>query len=246
MMSSVNDSYRVYSNNVTSKWVVDGKINIDANLMAWVESSKAMVDAGQTNTYDLWSNDWSAGFFEEGKVFCYFGPAWFIDFSMSAGTEGAIATNGGWGAAAGPQGFFWGGTWICAANGTDNSSLVKDIILQMTTNEAVMTDIVVADNDFVNNKPAMEALASGEQKIKDESGKEVEYFSKVLGGQNPLPMFCAGAEKVDLSNQGAYDQGCNEEFQKAMKNYFDGNATLEEALELFYKAVEEKYPGLTH
>lgn len=246
MMSSVNDSYRVYSNNVTSKWVVDGKINIDANLMAWVESSKAMVDAGQTNTYDLWSNDWSAGFFEEGKVFCYFGPAWFIDFSMSAGTEGAIATNGGWGAAAGPQGFFWGGTWICAANGTDNSSLVKDIILQMTTNEAVMTDIVVADNDFVNNKPAMEALASGEQKIKDESGKEVEYFSKVLGGQNPLPMFCAGTEKVDLSNQGAYDQGCNEEFQKAMKNYFDGNATLEEALELFYKAVEEKYPGLTH
>ena len=31
-----------------------------------------------------------------------------------------------------------------------------------------------------------------------------------------------------------------------MKNYFEGNATKDEALDLFYKAVEEKYPELTH
>ena len=35
-------------------------------------------------------------------------------------------------------------------------------------------------------------------------------------------------------------------FQNAMKNYFEGNATKDEALDLFYKAVEEKYPELTH
>ena len=58
-------------------------------------------------------------------------------------------------------------------------------------------------------------------------------------------MYCAGAEKIDLSNQGAYDQGCNEEFQKAMKNYFDGNATYEEALDQFKKAIVVKYPELT-
>jgi len=43
-----------------------------------------------------------------------------------------------------------------------------------------------------------------------------------------------------------YDQGCNEEFQNAMKNYFEGNATYEEALDLFYKAVVEKYPELSY
>jgi hypothetical protein len=58
-------------------------------------------------------------------------------------------------------------------------------------------------------------------------------------------MFCTGAENCDLSNQSAYDQGCNEEFQRAMKNYFDGNATLDEALEIFKKAIVEKYPELT-
>lgn len=230
MTSSVNDTYRVYSNNVTTPWVADNKITIDENIMNWVEASKTMVDAGETNTYELWSDDWKKGFFEDGKVFCYFGPAWFVDFTL-----GGNGIDGDWAATEGPQGFFWGGTWICAAEGTDNGSLIKDIMLKMTTDEETMKEIVVKDNDFVNNKPAMEAMAA-----------DTSYQSEVLGGQNPLSMYCAGAEKIDLSNLSDYDQGCNEEFQNAMKNYFEGNATLDEALELFYKAVQEKYPELTH
>lgn len=235
IMSSVNDSYRVYSNNVTSKWVEDGKINIDDNLMKWVEGSKELVDAGETGTYELWSDDWKKGFYPEGNVFCYFGPAWLVNFSMAADTEGSIANAGGWGATEGPQGFFWGGTWICAATGTDNQSLVKDIMYQMTCKEDIMTDIVKADDDFVNNKPAMEVMAA-----------DTSYSSKVLGGQNPLSIYCAGVDGLDLSNLSAYDQGCNEEFQNAMKNYFEGNASLDEALSQFYKAVVEKYPELTY
>ena len=72
-----------------------------------------------------------------------------------------------------------------------------------------------------------------------------EYAFAVLGGQNPLAMFCAGAEKIDLSNLSAYDQGCNESFQNSMKDYFLGNATYEEALDNFYKSVIEKYPELS-
>lgn len=235
MTSSVNDTYRVYSNNVTSKWVEDGKINIDENIMNWVEDSKELVDAGETSTYDLWSDDWSKGFYPEGNVFCYFGPAWFINFSMAADTEGSIGYDGGWGAAEGPEGFFWGGTWICAATGTDNVETIKDIMLKLTTDEEVMKGIVVQDDDFVNNKPAMEAMAA-----------DTSYSSKILRGQNPLAMYCAGAENISLENISAYDQACNEEFQAAMKNYFEGNATLDEALDLFYKAVVEKHPELEY
>lgn len=236
MTSSVGDTYRVFSNNVTSKWVDDDKvIHVDDNIKKWVDMSKAMVDAKQTNTCELWSDDWAKGFYKDGNVFCYFGPAWLIDFSMHCNEEGSVGYDGGWAVTEGPQGFFWGGTWICGATGTDNASLVKDIILKMTTDEDIMKEIVVADDDFVNNKPAMEAMAA-----------DTSYQSKVLGGQNPLAMFCAGAEKIDLSNLSAYDQGCNEEFQHAMKNYFDGKASLDDALNLFYKAVEEKYPELTH
>ena len=235
MTSTVNDSYRVFSNNVTSPWVVDGKITVDDNIKNWVDMSKEMVDAGETATYELWSDDWSKGFFKDSNVFAYFGPAWFIDFSMSADQDGSVGKDGGWAATEGPQGFYWGGTWITAATGTNNPTLVADIMRTMTTNVDVMKEIVTADNDFVNNKPAMEEMAA------DES-----YGDAVLGGQNPLSMFCAGADKIDLSNMSIYDQGCNEEFQNAMKNYFEGNASYDEALDLFYKAVVEKYPELTY
>ena len=40
MTSSANDTYRVYSNNVSGKWVQDGKIVVDDNIMKWVEDSK--------------------------------------------------------------------------------------------------------------------------------------------------------------------------------------------------------------
>ena len=234
MAATVNDTYRVYSNNVAGPWVQDGKVVLDDNIKAWVDDSKAAVDAGETTTAELWSDDWSKGFFKDpGDVFCYFGPAWFFNFCMHADEEESIAHDGGWGYVTGPQGFYWGGTWICAANGTDNPTLVKDIILTMTTDNDVMKEIAQADADCVNNKEVLAELAA------DESGN-----LELLGGQNPYEELAAGAELVDMSNTSPYDQGCNEEFQGAMKNYFDGNATYEEALAQFNTAIVEKYPEL--
>ena len=110
MQSTVNDTYRVYSNNVSGPWVQDGKVVVDDNIKKWVDDSKAQVDAKETTTAELWSEDWSKGFYPDGKVFCYFGPAWLINFSMKADDEKSIAAQGGWGLVNGPQGFFWGGT----------------------------------------------------------------------------------------------------------------------------------------
>lgn len=234
MTSTVNDTYRIYTNNMSSKWVNDGVLSIDDSLKAWVDDSMELVEAGETaSTADLWSDDWKKGFYPEGKVFCYFGPAWLINFSMAADEEGSVGYNGGWGGTVGPQSFYWGGTWICAATGTDNANLVADIMRTLTMDTDTMVEIVEQDDDFVNNVPAMEEMAAS------------DYTSKVLGGQNPLPMYMEGASKIDLSNTSAYDQGCTEEFQSAMKNYFDGNASYEEALQLFYTGIQEKYPELT-
>ncbi|MBQ2117112.1 MAG: carbohydrate ABC transporter substrate-binding protein, partial [Lachnospiraceae bacterium] len=172
----------------------------------------------------------------EGKVFCYFGPAWLVNFCMAADVEGSVGNLGKWGAAVGPQGFFWGGTWICAAAGTDNASTVKDIILKLTTDEAIMTEIVKKCDDFANNKNVMNAMAA-----------DTSYSSKILGGQNALGIFAAGVEKVDLSNLSAYDSGFNIDFQAAITDYIKGaTATKEEALDIFYKAMTERYPELTY
>ena len=237
IIATANDTFRVYSNNVSGKWVQDGKIVVDDNVKKWADDSKALVDAGMTTTNDMWSDDWSKGFQAPGDVFCYFGPAWLINFSMGADPskedDGSIAHAGGWGLVNGPQGFYWGGTWICAAQGTDNPDVVKDIILNMTTNDDIMKDIAVKDSDCVNNKDVLTALATDET-----------FGNAILGGQNPYQMLSDGAEKIDLSNLSEYDQACVEEYQNAMKNFFDGNATYDEALAQFMTAVGEKHPEL--
>lgn len=235
MTSTTNDAFRVFSNNMSQPWVVDGKIVIDDNIKTWVDLSKEMVDAKQTTTYDLWSDDWNKGFYPDGKVFCYFGPAWMINFSMKADDAASIAAQGGWGAVEGPQGFYWGGTWIAAAAGTDNKATIADIMRKLTVDKDIMLDIVTKDSDFVNNKPAMEEAAQNDA-----------FAFAVLGGQNPLAMFAAGADKIDLSNMSPYDQGINESFQKYMKDYFDGTVDYDTALNNFYQDVETKYPELSH
>lgn len=235
LTATVNDSYRVYSNNVSSKWVEDGKLNIDPQFKAWADAEKASYEAGQTTTGDLWSDEWSAGFYPDGKVFAYFGPAWLINFSMGQDDEKSIAHAGGWGATEGPQAFYWGGTWICAATGTDNPTLVADIMRKMTTDETILKDIVSKDSDCINNKNVLSSLAS------DDS-----FGFSVLGEQNPFGLFTENVEKIDLSNLSAYDQGCNESFQKIMKDYFSGQyATYDEAIEAFKQDVATKYPAIT-
>lgn len=230
MVSGYDDTYRVFSNNATSPWVVDGVVNIDPSIQAWVDQTKSFTDNDYNNKTTLWGEGWSTGFTGDGNVFCYFGPAWFVDYTMKP-TEGC--EDGMFKAAEGPQGFFWGGTWICAAAGTDNASEIKDIILTMTTDPEVMKEIVTDDNDFVNNTVAMDEMAAS------------DYKSDFLGGQNPLGMYAAGAANISLGNLTAYDQGCNEEFQAAMKDYFDGNATYDEALATFKEKIVIKYPDLT-
>ncbi|MBE5910581.1 carbohydrate ABC transporter substrate-binding protein [Pseudobutyrivibrio sp.] len=233
-MCSVMDTYRTYSNNVSGKWVQDNKVVVDDNLMNWVDDSMELVDANAETTYALWGDDWAKGKYPEGKQFCYFGPAWFFNFCLDADKEGTVANSGRWGFCEGPQSYYWGGTWICAATGTDNPNLVKDIILTMTTDQTVLKEIAQDDLDCVNSKTVLDELASSDEGNMD-----------ILGGQNPYAQLAAGAEGIDLSNLSPYDQGCNEEFQNAMKNYFEGNATKDEALELFKTAIVEKYPTLT-
>lgn len=248
MNASTNDSFRVFSDNAKSAWVVDGKLNIDQSIKDWTELAKKMADEKYADTDDLWSAAWSAGFYATGKesaadadgnvikgqdTFCYFGPAWLIDFCMAAGDDASIAHAGGWGATEGPAGFSWGGTWVCGCSSTDNKTLVKDIMLTMTTDPDVLMKIVKEKNDFVNDQPTMEKMAA-----------DTSYKSDILGGQNALGLFAAGAKKIDRSTMSGYDQGCNESYQKAFKNYFDGNATYDEALEAFKKDVHTKYPDV--
>lgn len=230
MVSGYDDAFRVFSDNVTTKWVNGNKITIDPMIKRWIEQTKEYTDKGYNNKTSLWDGEWSKGMMADGNVFGYFGPAWFIDFCMPHDEGSAF---GDWAFCKGPQGYSWGGTWICGAAGSDNISIIKDMMLTLTCDKATMVRIAKEAGDFTNNEPAMKEVAAS------------DYKNDFLGGQNHMAFFIDSAASIDKSFISAYDQGMNEKIQGAMKDYFNGQVTEEEAWDNFYTSVLELYPNLS-
>ncbi|MBQ4378095.1 MAG: carbohydrate ABC transporter substrate-binding protein [Treponema sp.] len=241
MLSGYDDAFRAFSDNMTKPWVVDNKIVIDPQIEAWIKQTKKYTAMGYNNKASLWSPESSQGMGAKGKVFGYFGPAWFIDFVMAPGSlddqnapkEAGNGSYGDWAFCKGPQGFSWGGTWICGAKGSDNIELIRDILRTLTCDAEVMTEIAEKSGDFTNNIPAMQAVADS------------DYKNPFLGGQNHIKFFLDSATSIDKSCITMYDLGMSEKIQSSMKDYFDDKITLDQAWNNFYTSVLELYPRLS-
>lgn len=241
MVSGYDDTYRIFSDNMKTAWVdKTGKIQIDPSIMRWIDMTKVYTDKGYNNKAALWSAEQFKGAGKDGKVMCYFGPGWFIDFCLApASKEDSKGPNapgngsyGDWAFCKGPQGFSWGGTWLCAAAGTDNLDLVKAVMKKLTCDTETLTTIAKEKGDFTNNAAAMAAVAKS------------DYKNAFLGGQNHVNFFLDSAKSISRNNISEYDQGMSEEIQAAAHDYFDGKVTKDKAIENFYTAILEKYPNL--
>jgi hypothetical protein len=241
-VSGYDDDFRVFTDNAKLPWVdKNGKIQIDPNINKWIDQTKTYTDKGYNNKASLWSAESSAGAGPSGKVFGYFGPGWFIDFCLAgwskADPKGPDAagngTYGDWAFTKGPQGFSWGGTWLVAAAGTDNISLVKSVFKKLTVDQDTLTAIAKDKGDFTNNIAVINKLA-----------KDPKFGNKFLGGQNYYGLLVDSAKAISRKNITSYDQGFTEELQKAFKDYFDGKVTKDQAWNNFYTAILEKYPNL--
>lgn len=242
MLSGYDDNYRVYSNNATKPWVDENlKIQIDDKINEWIDQTKRYTDAGYNNKGSLWSAESTGQMAKDGKVFGYFGPAWFMDFCFMDYTlddpEGEKAVgNGGygdWAMANGPQGSYWGGTWICAAKGTDNLDLVKDVLLTMTTDKDTLLKITDKFGDFTNSVQAMTDVANS------------DYGYPFLGGQNHIKVLLQSAQDINITASSPYDQTMTEKLQAAMKDYYEGVVTLDQAWDNFYTTVLGIHPELS-
>lgn len=244
MLSGYDDAYRTFSNNVSAPWVTDTTVTVDPNLMKWVDQTKTFTDSGYNNKTSLWDENWAADQGPKSKVFGFFYSTWGINFTLLGNAladpegkkEKGNGAYGDWAVCYGPQPYYWGGTWIVGATGSDNVGTIKDVMLKLTCDKEIMKSMTLNQDiqDYTNTVSGMQEIA------KDDS-----YGSDFLGGQNHVALFSETAQKIDMSNVGAYDQGCNESIQKAFKDYFDGNVTMDEAKENFEKTITEKYPEIT-
>ena len=241
MTSGFVADYRVFSNNMSAPWVNENdEIIFDPSIKQWIAQQKTYLDKGYTLPYDIWATESFNEAKVDGKAMCYFGPGWFFDFCLMPATladaEGEKAAGNGsygdWGLVKGPQGFFWGGTWLCAAAGSDNMDLTREVMKKLTCDKDTLVAITNKYADFTNNAKAMDELAKS------------DYSHPFLGGQNHIAVLLDSAKSIDMSNITMYDQLLNEPLPAAFKDYFLGTITEEQAYENFNKAAIETYPNL--
>ncbi|QWB96419.1 carbohydrate ABC transporter substrate-binding protein [Mycoplasmatota bacterium] len=243
MLSGYDDSYRTFSNNFEGQWLEsDGKtVRIDDEVINWIEQTKTYTDNGYNNGSSLWSDTWAADQGPDGNVFGFFYSTWGINFTLLgnslADPDGDKAVGNGiygdWGVVEGPANYYWGGTWIVGAVGTDQPELVKDIMVELTMNSEIAKNITLDTQDYTNNKTAMDAIAN-----------DPDYGSDFLGGQNHIALFNEAADGIDMSNTTPYDQSLNEGIQTAFKDYFTGLVTWTEAWVNFENDVSTDHPEL--
>ena len=227
MTATPYDSFRAYTQSDT--WVKNGKATFGKGAKKWAEDSRALYIGKQTEMADLWSDTWMEGF-KNNKVFCYFGPLWFVNFTVGPYSSESVLKTG-WGVVKGPQAFFWGGNWMCVANGTDNKKLCADIISKLSGDSDVMKDGALAFNELPNNKAAVKSLA-----------KNSSLNNEILKNQNPSLIFSANASKVKVGKRSVYDYELSNTFAGAMTHYIKGEISYSEAVKLYYdyaKRVDE-------
>ena len=234
MTASEAATYRVFSNNVSQSWVdADNKLQIDPAIQTWMTQAKDFSDNGYTQDCDIWSDECTAQMFGDGKAMCYFGPAWYFNFSMGNAQDAEKGCFGDWAICEGPQAHFWGGTWLLAPAGTDNPTMVADIMNTFINDEEVCTNLVKNEAQFSNN-----------QKVNETVAKDPSYGSDFLGGQNDIALFCDLAKNIKFENHTIYDQLLNEGLQANWREYCKGTVTEDEAMSNFYKYINEKYPTI--
>ena len=141
--------------------------------------------------------------------------------------------SGDWAICEGPQAHFWGGTWLLAASGSDNPTMLADIMNTFINDEEVCSMLVEKEAQFSNN-----------QAVNAKYANDPNFGNAFLGGQNDTAMFAEMAGNIKFENQTVYDQLLNEGLQANWREYCKGTVTEEQAMSNFYKYINEKYPRI--
>ena len=235
MTASFAETFRAFSNNCTKPWVdANNNLQFDDQITAWIEQTEKYIQNEYTLTAGVWDAEKTDQMFADGKTMCFFGPAWYYNFCMNNAMDADKGCVGDWCIVKGPQAYFWGGTWLLAATGSDNTEMLKDIFETFTVNEDVLTKMVKDDNQYVNNTDIIKKFA-----------EDPEYGNtKILDGQNDIAVFAELAKDIKWENHTNYDQLLNEGLQNKLQEYFKGSVDKDTAMQNFYQYIKETYPNI--
>ncbi len=234
MFASPLETYRTFANNSKVSYLNGDKFATHEAFDTWLAQAEKYVNNGYSLTYGLWDAEKSDQMKKDGKMMCCVGPAWYFNFSMGTAQEN---TPGDWAICKGPQAHFWGGTWLMAAEGSDNPKMIADLMNAFTANESIMEYIHKDANEFPNNKNIVNKYAN-----------DASFGLPFLGGQNHIKVLGDMTSEIvwDSSLHTVYDQTFNETLPNTMLTYLNGSVTKEAAMDAFYKTLAETAPQITH
>lgn len=235
MTASFEETFHAFSSNCSIPWVDDdNNVQFDPMITAWIEQAENYVANGYTLTAGIWDTKKTDEMYITGKTMCFFGPAWYYNYSMKNAMDPVNGCPGDWCIIKGPQAYFWGGTWLMAAAGSDNTEMLRDIFETFTINEEVCAKLVENENQYPNNIKVAEKYAS-----------DASYGNTtILDGQNDIAVFAELAEDIKWENHTYYDGALNNALMNNMQEYLNGYCSYEAAIENFYNQVKEIYPEL--
>ena len=235
MTASFAETFRTFSNNCTMPWVdKDNKLQFDPQITAWMEQTKKYIENGYTLTAGVWDQEKTDQMYKTGKTMTFFGPAWYYNFCMNNAMDKENGCVGDWCIVKGPQAYFWGGTWLLAAAGSDNTEMLKDIFESFTINEEIVDHLVKDENQYPNNT-----------KIAEKYANDASYGNTaILDGQNDIKIFAELAKDIKWENHTNYDQLLNEGLQNKLQEFYNGSVDEATAMKNFYQYVKETYKAI--
>ncbi len=198
----------------STAWVVDGKLSVYPEVTDMLELSKKIYDGGYSQNSAQWSSEWTANM-SNGTTFCFFGTTWFM------GDTVFVTEDVKYQACAGPQGYYWGGSYLLYGKDCPNPELAALLIYTLTCDEDVMYDMIKnGDEGCTNNQAAVaKAIANG------------DGANDKLDGQVLTAVFDEGAKAIDMSKSTAYDSQINTILSTVSTSYNTGDdATIDDAI----------------
>ncbi len=243
-VSSIQDIWNVCEKASTTPWIVNNKLQIDPQRMMFLDVWKQMIENDWTNDHDSWTPEWNADMAGVGTdpngdprtVFCFFGPAWLINYSMAPNCEGTPA-YGDYRVCEAPLNFWWGGSWLLANKSAVEDADKKEFLsaffewITLDCSDTGFQSLWASGSDTTGG--GKDAVASGTVM------NNVDGSLDFLNGQNPAPVFAKATDATKATAVSIYDDDISWMWVDVVRLYGWGEMNKFDAITDFMARVEE-------
>lgn len=212
----------------TQPWVdADDNFIMDDYIPEYFDLAKTVRDNDYDAKLDPWSDAWYAGT-TNNSVFGYVEPTWGLQYVIK---PGAPESEGDWGMAALPAGYFNGGSYLGIYTESEAKDLAWLYIQFVCSNQDFLMQYAQDKGDFTSSKTVNAALAES-------------YEESWCAGQKSFEYFAGEMDKIDTSFVTKYDDLIGNLMLNNVALYINGEMEKEEAIQQFKDDVASNFRQL--